>query len=126
MNEIKRLVIGNTTEMVIKAIFDNRIAQESTNESLNTTSRALKIRDLKAQVMGFIKRNPNSLFELVTPEYSNDKQLKVVFSNFPSFEPEEEEDISSYKIIVEDNFVGAEIVQRVKVGKDITLRIKAE
>jgi hypothetical protein len=126
MNEIKKLVIGNTTEMVIKAIFDNRIAQESTNSALNTTSRALKIRDLKSQVMGFIKRNPNALFELVTPEYSNDKQLKVVFSNFPSFEPEEEEDIANYKIVVDDNFITAEIIQKVKVGRDITLRIKAE
>jgi hypothetical protein len=124
MNDIKVLVIGSITEAIIKSVFDVRIAQESRDSSLNAINRAMKIKEMKSQILGFVKRNPNSNFELVVPELKSNKNLTLVFSNFQSSEPEEECD-SKYKIVINDDFVTAKVIQKVTVGEDIILRIKS-
>lgn len=124
MNNIKELVVGKTTETIIRSLFTERIMQESGDESLNTASRAMKIKDLSSQVLGFIKRNPNSKFEIISPEFKSDKAVTLTFSNFETY-GETNEEISSYSIVINENFVEAEIVQKMKVGKDNTMRIKA-
>jgi hypothetical protein len=128
MSNIKKLVVGDTTKAAIRLLFDQRIAQESNDPSFNTIERALNIGKLKSQVMGFIERNPNSRFELVTPEYKNEKVVKLSFDNFEN-DGEDEDDLNEhtckYKIVVDDNFVEASIINKVVVGKDIVLRIKA-
>lgn len=124
MNDIKVLVIGSITEAIIKSVFDVRIAQESRDSSLNAINRAMKIKEMKSQILGFVKRNPNSNFELVVPELKSNKNLTLVFSNFQSSEPEEECD-SKYKIVINDDFVTAKVIQKVTVGEDIVLRIKS-
>lgn len=124
MNDIKVLVIGSITEAIIKNVFDVRIAQESRDSSLNAINRAMKIKEMKSQILGFVKRNPNSNFELVVPELKSNKNLTLVFSNFQSSEPEEECD-SKYKIVINDDFVTAKVIQKVTVGEDIILRIKS-
>jgi hypothetical protein len=128
MSEIRKLVVGDTTETIIRILFDHRISQESNNDAFNRANRALKIKDLKSQIMGFVKRNPNSTFELVAPEFKSEKLIKIRFTNFDdcNYDTEENDDISNYQIVVEDNFVNADIVKKVKIGKDIVLRIKAE
>lgn len=122
MSDIQKIVIGETTEGAIRGIFDHRIAQESGDISFNNNNRALKIRNLKSQVLSFIKRQPNSSFTLNAPEYKSDKTLALKFNNFVGYDDE----CSEYTINIHDSFVDAEVVQHVKVGKDITLRIKAE
>lgn len=124
MNDIKVLVIGSITEAIIKSVFDVRIAQESRDSSLNAINRAMKIKEMKSQILGFVKRNPNSNFELVVPELKSNKNLTLAFSNFQSSEPEEECD-SKYKIVINDDFVTAKVIQKVTVGEDIVLRIKS-
>jgi hypothetical protein len=124
MNDIKVLVIGSITEAIIKSVFDIRIAQESKDSSLNAIQRAMKIKEMKSQILGFIKRNPNSNFELIIPELKSNKNLTLAFSNFQSFEPEEE-CTSKYKIVINDDFVTAKVIQKVTVGEDIVLRIKS-
>ena len=124
MNDIKILVIGSITEAIIKSVFDVRIAQESRDSSLNAINRAMKIKEMKSQILGFVKRNPNSNFELVVPELKSNKNLTLAFSNFQSSEPEEECD-SKYKIVINDDFVTAKVIQKVTVGEDIILRIKS-
>ena len=126
MSEIRKLVVGETTETIIRVLFDHRISQESDGSALNIVSRAQKIRDLRSQIIGFVKRNPNAVFELVVPEFKSEKKVKLTFSNFVSPDLEEDEDIANYKILVSDNFVDGEIINKVKIGKDIVIKIKAE
>lgn len=126
MTEIKKLVVGETTETVIRTLFDQRISQESSSNDLNSLDRALKIKNLKTQIIGFVKRNHNGIFELIVPEYKIDKVVKLHFTNFEDPNVEEGNDFSHYKIVVNDNFVTADIIQKVCVGKDIVLKIKAE
>jgi hypothetical protein len=127
MSEIQKLVVGETTETLIRVVFDQRIAQESNEDLLNKVDRALKIRNLKTQVLGFIKRNPNAIFELTVPEYKSEKSLKLRFANFSSHDLDEDTtEFSKYSIVLKDNFVEGEIIQQVTVGKDIVLKIKAK
>lgn len=121
MNDIKPVVIGEGTESTIKYIFDRRILEESKDPSYNTTSRALRVRDLKSQIIGFIERNPNGHFELLAPEYKSEKLLKLSFNNFEG----EDDEANEYQINIIDNFVEAEIIHKVTVGRDIVLRIRA-
>jgi hypothetical protein len=121
MNEIKAIVIGEATEATIRYIFDHRILEESKDPSYNTVSRALRVRDLKSQIMGFIERNPNGHFELIAPEYKSEKLFKLSFNNFE----EEDDEANEYQIVIADNFVEAEIIHKVTVGKDIVLKIRA-
>ena len=125
MNKIQKLVVGETTETVIRVIFDHRIAQESSDNALNLIKRASRIKDLKYQVIGFIKRNPNHIFDLIVPEYKSDKELKLSFTNFNDINADED-DFSKVQIHIQDNFVDAEITKKVKIGRDIVLKLKAE
>lgn len=126
MNEMKNIVVGETTEIIIRTLFDSRIAQESNENAYNTVDRALKIRDLKSQMLGFIKRNPNAIFKITAPEFKSDKNIRLTFSNFDHYLSDEEDlNLSLYKIDIQDNFIEANIIQEVKVGKDIMLKIKA-
>jgi hypothetical protein len=125
MNQIKKLVIGTTTESVLRLLFDLRVANESSDPDFNSASRALRIQDLKAQVLGFIKRNPNGTFIVISPEYKSEKVLTLKFDNFILDEDEEEND-NTYEIVINENFVEAEITHKVLVGKDIVLKIKAK
>jgi hypothetical protein len=124
MSEIKKIVVGETTEIVIRTLFDQRIQQESTEQQLNTISRAMKIKDLKSKVIGFIKRNPNSMFELFVPEYKTEKVLKLQFRNYEI--DGGDEDASEYVITIHDNFIEADACHKASVGRDIILKIKAE
>lgn len=126
MNKMRKLVVGETTETIIRILFDHRILQESSENALNTVSRAAKIKNLKTQILGFIKRNPNSVFELVAPEYKTDKTVVMNFTNFEEYVATDELGWSRYKIVINDNFIDAEIIQKVTIGKDIVLKIKAE
>lgn len=126
MSDIRKLVVGETTETIIRVLFDHRISQESNEGALNTINRAQKIRDLRSQILGFVKRNPNGIFELVVPEFKSEKQVRLTFNNFLSPELDEDDDASMYRIVVSDNFVDGEIIHKVKIGKDIVIKIKAE
>ena len=121
--EIKKLVVGNTTEVLIRTLFDNRIAEESTSEDLNSVSRAIRIKDLMNQTLSFIKRNPNSKFIVVAPEFKSEKDVKLSFSNFTEMEDDED---ARYQISIRDNFIEADIVHFVEVGNNIKLTLKAE
>ena len=121
--EIKKLIVGNTTETLLRTLFDNRIAEESTSENLNGNRRAMQIKNLSAQILGFIRRNPNSRFTIIVPEYKFEKTVKLKFNNFIE---EEDDDDSSYTILLNDNFVEAEIIKFVEVGNNTTLTLKAE
>lgn len=123
MSSIKKLVVGETTLSTIRGLFDNRIAQEGGSPTFNNVDRALKIKDLKSQVIGFINRNHNGNFELIVPEYRSEQVVKLKFTNYTEVEDDED---PTYVIEVNDNFVSANITHRVKVGKDIILKIKAE
>jgi len=124
MSEIKKIVVGETTEVVIRTLFDQRIQQESTEQQLNTISRAMKIKDLKSKVIGFIKRNPNSTFELLAPEYKTEKILRIQFGNYEIDGLDDE--ASQYVISINDNFIEAEARHKASIGKDLVLKIKAE
>lgn len=128
MNEIRKLIVGDTTETIIRILFDYRISQESNSDAFNKVNRALKIKNLKSQIMGFVKRNPNSAFELIAPEFKSEKLIKIRFTNFDdvNYDTEEDDNISNYQIVVNDNFVNADIIKKVKIGKDITIKISAE
>lgn len=126
MSEMKKLVLGETTEAVLRLLFDRRVAEESSDPEFNTANRALRIHNLKTQIIGFVKRNPNGRFILIVPEYKSEKVLKVVFDNFTIEDNAEDEKVNDYEIVLKDNFVEAEIIHKVIVGKDITLKIKAE
>ena len=125
MNKILKIIVGETAETIMRVAFDHRIAQESGDIAFNTISKAGRIKDLKNQIMGFVKRNPNSVFDVTIPEYKSDKKVKIAFTNFNEIELDEN-NITLYSIVIKDNFVNAEITQKVKIGKDITLKIKAE
>ena len=124
MSEIRKIVVGETTEIVVRTLFDQRIQQESTEPQLNSISRAMKIKDLKSKVIGFIKRNPNSIFELLVPEYKTEKVLRLKFGNYEM--DGSDDDASQYIITVRDNFIEAEACHKASVGKDMILKIKAE
>jgi hypothetical protein len=121
MNDIKPLVLGEGTESAIKHVFDHRILEESKDPSHNTISRALRVKNLKSQIIGFIERNPNGHFELVAPEYKSEKLFKLSFNNFE----EEDDEANEYQIVIADNFVEAEVIHKVTVGKDIVLKLRA-
>lgn len=121
--EIKKLVVGNATEILIRTIFDSRIAEESSSENLNAISRAVRIRDLMNQTLGFVKRNPNSKFTIISPELLVDKKVKLSFTNFVE---DEEDDDSEYQINITDDFTTAEIIKFVEIGNNIKLTLKAE
>ena len=123
MGNISRVVIGESTETALKTLFDSRIAQESSEEALNLMSRTQEIRDLKNQVLSFIKRNPNSSFEVIVPEFKVGKVLTLKFTNFPELEDDEE--VSEYTLEVNDSFDVCEITQKADLGKDIRLTLKA-
>ena len=125
MSEIQKMIVGETTERIIRTLFDQRIQQESTEPDYNTSSRASRIKDLKIKVISYIKRNPNAQFELVTPEYKADKQLVLVFSNY-ELANLNDKDVSKFTITISDNFVEAEVRQKVIVGKDMIMKLKAE
>ena len=123
MSVIKGVIIGKSTEALIRLLFDNRAAQESTEGALNAMTRASKIKNLKNEVISFIKRNANSKFELEAPEYDTEKKVKLSFNNFTG--EEEEEDITSeFKISIDESFTTCNVSQKAKFGKDITLRIE--
>jgi hypothetical protein len=127
MNDIRKfaIVLGETTEKIIRTLFDYRILQESNDSSLNSASRALKMQDLRSQIIGFVKRQPNSIFKIVSPEYKSEQKISIKFSNFTYDEVDVDNLPSEYDIIINENFVEATIVHKIKVGKDITLKIKA-
>jgi hypothetical protein len=120
--EIKKLIVGNTTEVLIRTLFDNRIAEESSSNDLGNIARAMQIKDLKNQVLVYLKSNPNSRFTLVAPEFKSEKTIVLKFNNF--IEEEDDED-SSYAINIQDNFVEAEIIKFVEVGQNLKLTLKA-
>jgi len=142
MSDIKKMIVGETTAAVMRAIFDYRIAQESTEPNLNTVQRAGRIKNLKAQIMAFIKRNHNGLFRIIIPEYMSSKTLMLEFTNFNEdklsktwcinsskeiyYQKDLKDKFIFYTIEVHDNFVQATIIQKVNVGKNIVLRIEAE
>jgi len=125
MTTIRKIVVGESTESIIRFLFDHRIALESEEVNYNSIDRAMKIRDLKGQVISFIKRNPNSNFELIAPERISDKIINLRFTNYND-DITELDECSEYVIEVDDSFVKAYVTQKVKVGKNITLTIKAE
>ena len=118
---IKKLIIGNTTEALLNTLFNNRISEESTSNDFNSNSRAIKIKDLKNQIIGYMKRNPNSRFTVIAPEFKSEKQVKLQFNNFLD---EEDDDDSVYVISIEDNFVTAEIIKIVEIGNNIKLTLR--
>lgn len=123
MNEMKQLVLGKTTETLIKTLFNERLVQESSEESLTTATRSMRIKDLQIQVLSFMKRNPNSKFELIVPEYKVAKTVRLTFSNFETYDDNDE--TSFYSIVIQDNFTDADIIQKMKIGKDIILKLKS-
>jgi hypothetical protein len=121
--EIKKLIVGNTTEVLIRTLFDNRIAEESSSNDLNNVARAMQIRDLRNQVLVYLRSNPNSKFTLIAPEFKSEKAITLKFNNFIE---EEDDDDSSYAITIEDNFVEAEVIKFVEVGQNLKLTLKAK
>jgi hypothetical protein len=121
--EIKKLIVGNTTEVLIRTLFDNRIAEESSSNDLSNVARAMQIRDLKNQILVYLRSNPNSRFTLVAPEFKSEKTVVLKFNNFIG---EEDDEDSSYAINIEDNFVEAEIIKFVEVGQNLKLTLKAK
>lgn len=120
--KMKPIILGELTESIIRLIFDKRAALESNDDSLNTMSRTLKIKDLKNQVLSFIKRNPNCRFMLEVPEYNTEKITRLQFSNF--VEPTDEDEIaSSIELIINDRFTKCIITEKVTIGKDIVLTL---
>lgn len=123
MSAIKGIIIGKSTEALIRLLFDNRAAQESTEGALNAMSRASNIKKLKNEVISFVKRNANSKFELEAPEYDTEKTVKLSFNNFTG--EEEEDDVTcEFKMVIDESFTKCNISQKAKFGKDITLRIE--
>ncbi len=126
MNEVKQIVIGDVTKSIINSIFDNRIIQEDLNNDQNHLSRAIRIKQLKIEIMNFLKRNPNSVVEINANEYLLNKKVKVICNNFnEDFEMSDEEDICRYVIDIEDNYVEARVTKKVKIGRDIVSIIKS-
>jgi len=126
MNEVKQIVIGDVTKSIINSIFDNRIIQEDLNNDQNHLSRAIRIKQLKIEIMNFLKRNPNSVDEINANEYLLNKKVKVICNNFnEDFEMSDEEDICRYVIDIEDNYVEARVTKKVKIGRDIVSIIKS-
>ena len=124
MDAIKQqVVIGESTETLLKLAFDNRIAQESGEGALNAMSRAIQIRDLKTQVLSFIKRNSNSKFKIEIPEYGVDKVLTMSFTNFIE---EDIEEVSKFDMAIDDNFTKCRIAQKADLGRDIELILTSE
>ncbi len=127
MEGIKNLVIGETTETLIRAIFENRIAQESTSENLGSIGRTLRIRELRSQVMEFIKNNPNSIITLTSREYKSPKVLELRFANFnDDYLDVTDEDNSVVTIEIADNFTEARIIRKAEVGRDFILTLRAK
>lgn len=120
MSSIKRIIIGEATEDAIKALFDSRIRQESSEGSMNMSRRQLDISHLKTQVLSYIKNNPNAKFELVVPELKIGKTVKMVFTNYASFD-EDNDPISTFTLTINDEFDKCVIVQKADIGKDIEL-----
>jgi hypothetical protein len=125
MNEIRKVILGKTTESLLKEIFYSRIAQESIEETYNTLERAIKIKALKDKVISFIKMNPNSFFEVLYPELKLEKRSKISFTNFNDIIDDEEdyENFSHYVIEIDDSYTFANVSKKIKIGKDITLKI---
>jgi len=126
MEKIKKMVIGNIAEVILRTIFSTRISEESTSDELNKVSRARKIYDLQNKVIGFVKRQPNSVFQVEIPEYESDKRLKLEFSNFPDEYDEDDDETCHYNIIIEDNFVIARVLLQTELGEPIRTTLKAE
>lgn len=128
MNEIKKIVLGNTTEKIISLIFDNHMLQESMERNKNQISRDLRIRDLKSQLMGFIRRNANAIFELNFTEYMSDKVTKIIFTNFDGYDLEDainEDEFSHYIIDIDTLCSSIIITHKVKIGKNITITLQS-
>lgn len=123
MNTIKKIVLGDSTEAIIKSIFNNRIAQESREETLNSISRASQIKDLQIQVLSFIKRNANSSFKLKFEEYNVNKQLVLNFTNFQEIDFSEDDETSKFELEIDNSFTKCYVSQKADLGKDITLTI---
>jgi hypothetical protein len=124
MNQIKKIVVGSTTEAAVRLLFDNKVLQASNDGgTLTLVARALKINDLRTQVLSYIKRNPNSRFEIIAPEHSVDKSIGLVFNNF--VDSGDDDDVSEYRIVIDDSFTSCEITQKAKIGADITMTLKA-
>lgn len=125
MSEIRKVILGKTTESLLRNIFDSRIAQESVEETYNTIERAIKIKALKDKIISFVKMNPNSFFELLSPELKLEKRSKLSFTNFNDIIDDEEdyENFSHYVIEIDDSYTFATVNKKIKIGKDITLKI---
>lgn len=120
MRTMRKIVVGDTTEAVIKLAFDKRAAQESGDSPLDSMSRTLKIRDLRIQIISFIKRNPNSRFRLEIPEFNTEKLLRIGFSNFVETN-EDDDSIAKYELKVNDRFTECTVIQKAEYGKDIII-----
>jgi hypothetical protein len=124
MDTIKKVVIGDTTEAIIKLLFDHKIAQESNEGAMNAQRRALEIKDLKGQIISFIKRQPNAKFSIEAPEHRINKSVKLSFTNYD--EDQEDDDSIQYKVVVMDDYSSCRITQKSILGADVTLTLKAE
>jgi hypothetical protein len=125
MNEMKRIVVGDTTEALVRSIFDQRTMQENSGEkSLNAANRSLTLKDMRAQVMAFIKRNANSRFSITFQELNLNKTTTISFTNYD--EDPDEEPVGDYVFDMSEDFTKCEITQKVKIGKDIKLFISSK
>lgn len=114
--KLKKVVLGESTEAVIRHLFDRRSAQEGNEGSLNSMDRSLRINELKGEVLHFIKNNANSNFSLVVPEYKVNKSVKVTFSNYLG---ELDGEASEYVFKIDENFSKCEVVHKLRVGRDV-------
>jgi len=128
MTTFKKIILGETTEAAIKLLFDNRIAQESSDEStaLNVMNRSMTIKDLKTQVLSFIKNNPNSSYKLIVPEFNSDKKLELLFTNYSYLNDEDEDKVSEYEIVVDEAFNECNIKHKSLLGEPVKLRLTAQ
>lgn len=128
MSNYKKLVVSHSLIAIIHAIFDSRILQENSEINNNSVSRAIRIRDTKTNIISFIKRNPNSIFELIIPQFLLENKIRLLFNNFNEdiIDNEDDDSVSKYRIEIDESYTEAKVTHLVKVGKNIILTIRSQ
>lgn len=129
MSDIRPIVLGSITERLIRAVFESKICQESSNDSRemwNLATRTMKIKELQTQIFTFLKNNPNTIFTLIIPEYSIQKNIQLTFASFITECDDNEEDFSQIAIEIDESFMFATITKKSKIGKNIVMKIQVK
>jgi len=107
MNQINLKETNREASFLVDDLFYNKIVKlEEISNVASTLAKQMQLKKLKDDVVSFIERNPNSMFEIrLLKKNHEDPEDFLIAIAFPNFKVEEKETrISRFVITIDYNF----------------------